>query len=92
MVVLPDPVGPVTSKMPLGRLISCLEPLPVLVAEPEVAEPDLDVVAVQDPHDDRLSMHGWDDADTQVDVLAGDVDLDPAVLGAAFLGDVDRSP
>ena len=36
-------------------------------------------------------MDGWEDADTQVDVLAGDVDLDPAVLGAPFLGDVDRT-
>ena len=68
-----------------------LEPREVVVAEPEVLESDLDVVAVEDPHDDRLSMRGWDDADTQVDVLAGDQDLDPAVLGAAFLGDVDRA-
>ncbi len=76
---------------PVGPLDQLLEPLPVLVAEPQVLEPDLDVVPVQDPHDDRLTMRGWDDADTQVDVLAGDEDLDPAVLGAAFLGDVDRA-
>ncbi len=34
-------------------------------------------------------MVGWEHAHTQVDVLAGDVDLDPAVLRSALLGDVD---
>src|SRR6185312_11875007 len=44
-----------------------------------------------DPHNDGLTMRGWNDADTHVDVLASDEDLDPTVLGTAFLGDVDRA-
>ena len=77
--------------MPLGRLISRLEPVPVFVAEPQVLQAHLDILAVEDSHDHRLTVAGWDDADTQVDVLAGDEDLDPAVLGSAFLGDVDEA-
>ena len=76
---------------PVGTFDQLLEPGEVLVAEPEVLEPDLDVVAVEDPHDDRLTMAGWYDADPHVDVFAGDQDLDSSVLGPAFLGDVDEA-
>ena len=37
----------------------------------------------------RLAVVGREHADAQVEFLAADGDLDPAVLGAALLGDVD---
>ena len=39
----------------------------------------------------RLAVARRQDADAQVEVLAADGDLDPAVLGPALLGDVDRA-
>ena len=37
VVVLPEPVGPVTRKMPFGRLMILLEAVEVFFPEPEIA-------------------------------------------------------
>ena len=66
-----------------------LESLIVLVREAELLDGHLNTVSVQDPHDDRLAVDRRQDADAQVEVLAVDRHLDPAVLGPALFGDVD---
>ena len=75
--------------MPFGRRMMFWNCPVVVFAEAQVPDADLDVVAVENTHDDRLAVVGRQDADAQVEVLAADAGLDPAVLGTPFLGDVD---
>jgi hypothetical protein len=49
-------------------LDQCFEAGEVFVAEAEVLEADLDILAVEDSHDDGLTMTGWDDANAHVDI------------------------
>ena len=44
--------------------------------------------AVEQTHDDALAVGGRDGRDADVDVLAGELDADAAVLRQALLGDV----
>ncbi len=77
--------------MPLGRLISLLEPTEILIPKSKVLQSHLDIVSIQNPHHHRLTMTGWDDANPHVDVFARNQDLDPAVLRPALLGDIDET-
>ncbi len=88
-VVLPDPVGPVTRMIPLGRWISPLDLLVVVVGEAQLPQAHLDAVLVQDPHHHRLAVTGGDHADAQVQLLLAHGDLDPPVLGSPAFGDVE---
>ena len=54
----------------------------------ELADADLDVVLVQEPHHARLAVVGRQHADPQVELLVAGGDLDAAVLAAAAFGDV----
>ena len=73
---------------PVRAADQALELPEVLVGEAQLPQADLDVVLVQHPHDDRLPVVGGDDAHPKVEFLLAHGDLDPAVLGAASLGDV----
>jgi len=53
---LPRPRRTVTSKMPLGRLIITENRFQSSSPKAEVAESDLDVLPVEDPHDHRLAV------------------------------------
>ena len=88
MVVFPDPVGPVTRMIPLGRRMRFRNFLKSLLRQAQLPDADLDVVLVQEPHHARLAMVGGQHADPQVELLAAGGDLDPAVLAAAAFGDV----
>ena len=57
-MVLPEPVGPVTRKMPLGRLDDVLEAAVVVLGEAQVLDAHLDTAAVEDAHDARTGR-GW---------------------------------
>src|SRR5262249_10219735 len=61
-----------------------LKALKVLLAEPQVANPYLDVAAVKNTHHDGLTVNRRKHADAEVEVLAVDAHLDPAVLGPAL--------
>ena len=89
MVVLPEPVGPVTITMPLGLWMSWRMTLQVVLAHAELVEVEADVAAVEHAHDDALAEHRRQHADAEVDRLVVDVQLDAAVLRHAPLGDVE---
>src|SRR5262249_22490710 len=57
----------------------------------KVLDANLYTAPVEDTHDRGLAVHRRQDADTQVEMLALDGHLDAAVLGPAFLGNVDRA-
>ena len=61
----------------------------IVFGEPQLPDADLDVVFVEDPHHDRLAVVGGQDADAEIVVFAVGGELDPAVLRAAALGDVE---
>src|SRR5690606_1535026 len=44
---------------------------------------------LENTHDDSLAVKRGHGGETDIDVLAGDLDLDPSVLGEALLGDVE---
>ena len=88
-VVFPEPVGPVTRMIPLGRWIRLLNFWKSSSEKPSCRRPDLDAVLVQDPHHHRLPMVGGDDTHPKVEFLLAHRDLDAAVLGPAPLGDVE---
>ena len=89
MVVLPEPVGPVTSTMPLGLSITSRNCRSRSGVHADGVQVELDDRAVEHPHDDALAEHGGQHGDAQVDGVAADGQLDAAVLRQAALGDVE---
>jgi hypothetical protein len=87
VVVLPEPVGPVTSTMPCGRVTNSRQVASSVSAElAEFLDHD---VRVEDAHDDLLAERGRHARQTQLDfATALRARLDAAVLRAALLGDV----
>src|SRR4030095_13745419 len=69
----------------LGKLLE------VIVRQAELANADLNIVFVQDPHDHRLAVVRRDDADAEVQILVAGSNFDAAVLRAAPLGNVHLS-
>ena len=89
MVVLPEPVGPVTSTMPLGRRMTSRKAANVTGSMPTDAQVEHDHAAVEHPHDDALAEHRGQHAHAEVDRVAADGQADAAVLRHAALGDVE---
>jgi hypothetical protein len=85
VVLLPEPVGPVTSRMPLGSVMIFRHCLSVLVAEAEFLEVDRRLVVIDDADDDFLAVLAGHRADAQVDRALVHADVDAAVLREAAL-------
>ena len=92
MVVLPEPVGPVTSTMPLGWRISSRNMASVVGVHADRVQVEHDHRAVEDPHDDALAEHRRQHAHAEVDRVAADGEPDAAVLRQPPLGDVEVRP
>ena len=91
VVVLPEPVGPVTSTMPYGFLIAYLKSSSGLMSKPSFVMSSCSVRLVEETHDDLLAEQRRQDADAEVHLaVAADLELDAAVLRQAALGDVER--
>ena len=92
VLVLPDPVGPVTSTMPHGFEMAVLELLKRLGLEPELRHVEHQLRLVEQTHDDLLAEERRQTGDAEVDVahLAAvlEADLDAAVLRQPLLRDV----
>ena len=73
----------------VGAADQRVEVAEVPLGEPQLADADLDVVFVQQPHDAGLAVVGRDDADPQVELLVAHGDLDPPVGRSPLFGDVD---
>ena len=86
------PVGPVTSTMPLGRLISLSPGLERVVSEAELFEIDGSFVVVDDADDDFLAMFARHGADAQIDRAFVHHDMDAAILRKPALGDIQARP
>ena len=63
--------------------------LAVAVGHAEVLDAEDRVAAVEDAEHDRLAVDHRDDRHADVDLAAGDLELDAAVLRQALLGDVE---
>ena len=89
VVVLPEPVGPVTRTMPCGRLMKSLKVRHLLGIEAEAREVLHDHLRVEDPHHQLLAEGDRQGRDAQLDLAAAAHRLHPAVLGPSLLGDVE---
>ncbi len=89
MVVLPEPVGPVTDDDAVGLGHHGAEGPQVVLAHAEFLEVETDLGTVQHTKHDALAEHRRQHAHAQVDRVAGDDQLDAAVLRHASLGDVE---
>jgi hypothetical protein len=85
---LPEPVGPVTRKMPWGLMMISRMICSSLGIEAELVEAEEDLAAGEQAQGGALAVDGGDGGDADVDFLAFDAHVDAAVLGEAFLGDV----
>ena len=92
VLVLPLPVGPVTSTMPHGFWIASSKLGERLRLEAELGHVEHQLVLVEQPHDDLLAEQRRQARHAEVDLLrpAGvvEADLDAAVLRQPLLGDV----
>ena len=70
VVVLPEPVGPVTRMMPLGWLDHLVPALLVLLAEAEFLEVLHDHVGVENAHHQLFAEGGGHGGQAQFDFLA----------------------
>ena len=85
---MPEPVGPVTSTMPLGLYMIAAEFLERLLVHADLGQVERNDRTVQDPHDHAFAEHRRQHADTQVDRVAADGQFDPTVLRQTPLGNV----
>ncbi len=89
VVVLPEPVGPVTSRMPCGLWISSSMQLLGVGVHAEAIQVEPAGLLVEQTQHHALAVAGRDGRDAHVDRAAGDAQADAAVLGQALLGDVE---
>ena len=91
VVVLPLPVGPVTSTMPNGWLIASLKSLSALLLEAKLRHVQLQIRLVEEAQDDLFAEHRRQHRDAEIHLLAASqLQLDPPVLWEAALGNVER--
>ena len=91
VVDLPEPVGPVTSRAPVGRWISGPEPLLHRDAEPDLLDRRRLLGLVEEAHHDRLALDRRQrrDADVEHSARGGRGERDASVLRLPALGDVE---
>ena len=70
VVVLPEPVGPVTRMMPFGSLDHLLPALAVVAGEAQLLEIADQHFGREDPHHDLLAERRRHGRDAQLDLLA----------------------
>ncbi len=89
VVVLPEPVGPVTSRMPCGRCSTSTKRCTEVLGETQRREIEHYRLAIEDTHHHRFAEAGRHGGDAQVQLLALHAQLNAAVLRQAALGDVE---
>ena len=90
-MVLPLPVGPVTSTMPFGRSSACGQLRDHRRRQAELREIERDRVAVEHAQHQGFAVQRRDGGNAEIDLLAAHRQLDAAVLRQAPLGDVERA-
>ena len=88
VVVLPLPVGPVTSRMPSGRASIRLSVFRCAWCRPSWSRRTMRLFPVQDAQHDVLAVDGRLRRHAEIDRPAGQVERDAPVLRCAGLGDV----
>ena len=73
------------------QLAARVEDLAVALRHAQVFHADTRIAAVEDTQHHRLAVDHRDDRDAQVDVAAGDLHADAAILGQALFGDVEMT-
>ena len=91
VVVLPEPVGPVTSTMPYGFETASIRSRLGARLDAELLEVERQVALVEDSEHDLLAEERRQRGHAEVDDLLAHLQLDAAVLRHAPLGDVQRA-
>jgi hypothetical protein len=81
--------GPGDEDDPILSKNELFDELSAAFGEPELLEFEDGPCLFQDTHDEALAVDRRDRRETDVDVLPGDLDLDPAILGEALFGDIE---
>ena len=89
VVVLPEPVGPVTRMMPCGCWISWSKLRQHVAAHAQAFERELRLGLVEQAQHRALAVRRRQRRDAHVDRAAADAQRDAAVLRQALLGDVE---
>ena len=89
VVVLPEPVGPVTRHDAVGLVHHAAKALHRLVVHADLVQVQRDDRTVQHPHHDALAKHRRQHADAQVDRVSPDGQFNPAVLRQPPFGNVE---
>ena len=89
VVVLPEPVGPVTSRMPLRLVDQLVDQRQRLRVHAERVQVEPSRLLVEQAQHHPLAVAGRDRRDAHVHRAAGDPERDAAVLRQALLGDVE---
>ena len=89
MVVLPEDGRPGDEDDAVGLVDHLAPARQHVLGHAELVEVELHDRAVEDPQDDALAEHGGQGRDADVDAVAAEGELDPAVLGQPALGDVE---
>jgi hypothetical protein len=88
VVVLPEPVGPVTRMMPCGCAISCSKPVQRVAGHAHRFEAELALALVQQAQHGAFAVRAGQRGHAHVDRAGADAQRDAAVLRQALLGDV----
>ncbi len=91
MLVLPEPVGPVTSRMPSGARRSRSKISWSSLRKPSSGRPRSRLDLIEQPHDHALAVVGRHGRDAQVDRFLSHLHLDATVLREALLRDAHRA-
>ncbi len=73
---------------PVGPFDQVVKRLEIGLRQPQLADADLDVVLVQQPHHARLAMVGGQHAHPQIQLFIAHRHLDPPILGPPAFGDI----
>ena len=74
---------------PVGSLHDDPEVTHGFFVHPNFGEGQIDHRPIQDPHNNALAEHGWQDADAKVDRVTTDHQLNPSVLRQSPFGDIE---
>ena len=88
---MPEPVGPVTSRMPSGRPSNWSKMLLVVAEETEFRQAEQQRGLVQNTHDDAFPVIGGHGGNPEVQLLVAHLELDAAILRQALFRDGHRA-
>ena len=91
MLVFPEPVGPVTSRMPSGKREQALEDFLVVAEETELGQTEKQARFVEHAHDDAFAVICRHGGNAQIDRFLAHLHLNATVLRQPLFRDAHRA-